>query len=104
MGYRFFIWYNEEPKSSRFRKENNMKVEMTYKTCEELGEENFKVIGMVEKPSDMEELFNKLFNIVRDHYHLGASVTISDIDGWPAIHIEDEDTMYTEKVIMKKVA
>lgn len=74
-------------------------VEMKFVLTEEdFGlEMEFVKIGEAE---EMEQLYNELFDEVHKSLSLGCSVSKTDINKWPAIHIEDPDTQITIPVII----
>lgn len=78
------------------------KVEMKLVLSEEnFGlEMKFVLTGNAETAEEMEQLYNDLFDEVDESLSLGCTVTKSDINGWPAIHIEDPDIQITIPVII----
>ena len=78
------------------------KVEMKLVLTEEdFGlEMEFVLTGDAETAEEMEQIYNDLFDEVNEALSLGCSVTKTDINGWPAIHIEDSDIQITIPVII----
>jgi len=80
------------------RKEVEMKFVLTE---EDFGlEMEFVLTEEVETAYEMEQLYNELFDEVHEALRLGCSVSKTDINKWPAIHIEDPDTQITIPVII----
>lgn len=57
----------------------------------------------IETGEELKSVFEELFNQVYKELHLGCSVSKTEIEGYPAIHLEDPDTQMTRKVVIEKL-
>lgn len=63
----------------------------------------YEVESSAETGEDLKSVFEELFDQVYKELHLGCTVTKTESDGYPAIHLEDSDTQITRKVVIEKL-